>query len=386
MAPLHASLPMTMNTGNFWPNATQTLLLRACLAQDEVIAVAAWKQWQATTNLDSIDAGSYRLLPLLAWRLLALQQDHPLLPRLRGCLRQSWVASQHMQRTAAAAAKVLMDKGIPVLLFKGVALDLLAYPARGLRPMLDVDIAVPRSRANDAWDALVARDWLPSLAREEALRSYVMAVSFKHPGHGEVDLHFSLFHESVDAGLTQRLWDGARPFEVHQQHCLTLGASDLLLHVIAHGCRSDPLPPIRWVADAVWILRGGKMDWERFLALAAQLRIRMVMEHALRYLVHAHHVDVPHQVLEALRGPYGWLERVEYRYARVHGYGALLVLGQYVRLNASSNALQLLARLPAHLQQYWDEPTLAATARTFCVKTGRAAKRAITNSFREAGG
>ncbi len=377
---------MTMNTGNFWPDATQTLLLRACLAPDEDTAVAAWKLWQAATNLESIDGGSYRLLPLLAWRLLAFKQDHPLLPRLRGCLRQSWVASQHMQCTAAAAAMALKDKGIPVLLFKGAALDLLAYPARGLRPMLDVDIAVPRARANDAWDALVARDWRPGLAREQALRPYAMAVSFKHSSYGEVDLHFSLFHESADAGLTQSLWDGARPLELCQQHCLTLGAGDLLVHVIAHGCRSDPLPPIRWVADAVWILRGGNIDWERFLALVSQLRIRMVMEHALRYLVNAHQVDVPNHVLGALRGPHVWLERAEYRYARVHGYGALLVLGQFVRLNANSNALQLLARLPAHLQQYWDEPTLAATVRTFCVKSARAAKRAITNSLRKSCG
>ena len=275
---------------------------------------------------------------------------------------------------------------MPSLIFKGVALDLLVYPTGGLRPMLDVDIAVPRSRAGNAWDALVAGGWRPNLSRVQALRPYVMAVNFKHPGNGDIDLHFSLFHEPEDAGLTQRLWDGAQPFEVHQQHCLALGVSDLLLHVIAHGLRGNLLPPIPWVADAVLILRGGKIDWDRFLAQAAQLRCRMVMERALRYLVHAYHVDVPHRVLGALRAPHGWVERVEYRYGRVQVYGVFLFLGQYVRLNAGSNVLQLITRLPAHFQQYWDEPTLAATARTFCVKCGRAARRAVTNRIRGVGG
>jgi hypothetical protein len=374
-----------MNAGNFWPDASQTLLLCACLAQDEDAALAAWTQWQAATDLDSIDAGSYRLLPLLAWRLLALKQDHPLMPRLRGCLRQSWVASQHMQRTAARAAKVLADKGVPALLFKGVALDLLAYPARGLRPMLDVDIAVPRSQSDAAWDALLAAGWQPSLPRERALCPHATAVAFKHPGQGEVDLHFALFPESSDAELTQRLWDGARPIDVHQQPCLALGATDLLFQVMAHGLRANPLPPIRWVADAVWILRGGDIDWDRFLALAAQLRCRMVMERALRWLVHAQQVDLPPQVLGALRGPHGWLERIEYRYARVHGLGELVILGQYLRLNAGSNPLQRLTRWPKHLQQHWGEPSLSATARRFFVKGGRAAMRVIATRFRRVG-
>jgi hypothetical protein len=167
---------------------------------------------------------------------------------------------------------------------------------------------------------------------------------------------------------------------------MALCVSDILLHVIAHGLRVNPLPPIRWVADAVLILRGGGVDWDRFLALAAVLRCRLVMERALKYLADTHQVDVPLKVQVALREPHDWLEHIEYRYARVKVYPMSLFLGRYVRLNSGSNILQLLAGLPAFLQRVWDEPTLAATARTFCVKCGRAAKRVISKNMKGAGG
>lgn len=357
------------------------MLLQACLTQNEEAAIAAWRRWKATASLDRIDAGSYRLLPLVAWRLNKLGLKESLLPLLQGCMKQTWVATQLIHRTAATIARGLKARGIPTLIFKGVALDLQAYPARGLRPMLDLDIAVHRSNSVGAWDTLVQLGWAPGVSRDRVTSRYLMAVEFKHPNFGSVDLHFCFFHESLDSLLTENLWGRAITLKVHGEDCLSLCSSDQLFHVLAHGLRSNPLPPIRWIADSVIIIRSGSIDWERFLYLATYLRCRLTMLHGLAYLVEKFDIDIPSHVIASLQAPYELLERFEFALGRHRGFGTLLILSRYVRLNAGVTLVKLLTGLPRHLQEVWEKPTLTATFAALCVKMARAAKRLIVNSF-----
>ena len=56
-------------TTSWLPSPAQTLLLRASLL-DDATAQHAWREFQKFADLDTVDAGSHRLLPLLfrGWR------------------------------------------------------------------------------------------------------------------------------------------------------------------------------------------------------------------------------------------------------------------------------------------------------------------------------
>lgn len=365
---------------NFWPNNDQALLLRACLLQNNEDALIALKKWQTTLDLDRIDAGSYRLLPLVTWRLHELRQQSNIPPIFWGCLRQSWVSSKQMQKTAVAAIKHLNEKGVPALIFKGLMLDLVAYPKHGLRPMLDVDIAIPRSDSAKAWDALVENGWSPSLSRERAIKPYLMALEFTHPSFGNVDLHFNFFHGSLDEGVTSSLWEKARPVQIQDQCCLGLCDTDLLLHVIAHGLRINELPSIRWIPDAVYILRNKKVDWNRFAELSEQLKIRLTIIHGLHFLRDTFHCNIPLWVMKKLQEGIGVLEKIEYKLIRCHEFNRLKIFTTYICLNPGANPIELLARLPKHLQKVWDQPTLMSTFQVFCLKILRATIELIFNN------
>ena len=76
-----------------WPNPQQELLLRAALLEGEA-ALSAWQQWQAEADLDHLDYGSFRLLPLLYQNLQRHQIKHPWLPTLKGIHRRTWYQNQ----------------------------------------------------------------------------------------------------------------------------------------------------------------------------------------------------------------------------------------------------------------------------------------------------
>lgn len=348
--------------------------------QNNEDALIALKKWQTSLDLDRIDAGSYRLLPLVTWRLHELRHQSNIPPIFWGCLRQSWVSSKQMQKTAVAAIKHLNEKGVPALIFKGLMLDLVAYPKHGLRPMLDVDIAIPRSDSAKAWDALVENGWRPSLSRERAINPYLMALEFSHSSYGNVDLHFNFFHGSLDEGVTSILWKNARSVQIHEQYCLGLCDGDLLLQVIAHGLQINELPSIRWIPDAVFILRNKKVDWDRFVELSEQLKIRLTIMHGLNFLRDNFHCTIPTCVLKRLGERHSLLEKIEYKLIRHHKFFRLRIFHAYICLHPDANPLELLTRLPKHLQKVWDQPTLMSTFQVFCLKILRATIELIFNN------
>src|SRR5215469_14327441 len=72
-----------------WPTPLQELLLRAAVMRGPV-AVEAWGKWKHTVNIEAVDFGSHRMLPLLYRNLLRHGISDPLLARLKSAYRYYW--------------------------------------------------------------------------------------------------------------------------------------------------------------------------------------------------------------------------------------------------------------------------------------------------------
>jgi hypothetical protein len=114
--------------GGCWPNPAQRLLLEAALLPGER-ALAAYRRWRAVVDLDDIDPGSYRLLPLLAHNLAGAADAG--LGRARGVLRHTWSRNLTLLASAAGIVTALEDAGIPVMILKGGALAVRCYASLG---------------------------------------------------------------------------------------------------------------------------------------------------------------------------------------------------------------------------------------------------------------
>ena len=278
-----------------FPSSENLLLLRAALADGDE-AGRSWAAWQAQVGLDDADWASQRLLPLVYRNLRRLAADDPELPRLRGIYRHAWYRNQLLFRTAGGAILRLREAGIGTLVLKGVALSLLHYRDAGLRPMDDIDLLVKPAQAGEAI-ALLERDgWRPLEVVPPCLE-----VKHAHPfidaDGRRVDLHWNALWE---AAPDDDLWAAAVPLEVSGVPTLALDPTDQLLHVCVHGVQWDPTPSIRWVADAVTVLRDGSVDWERLVARARARRLTLALSVSLAYLRDELAAPVPPGVVEEL--------------------------------------------------------------------------------------
>lgn len=311
--------------------AAQRLVLRAALLPG-ADGVAAWREWRRTADLDTLDRGSTRLLPLLWHNLLANGVSDPWMPRFKGIYRHTWFANQVWMRRVRQVQARLAGRGIQPLALKGIALAHVAYPNPGLRPMDDLDLLVAPDESAAALDALADDGWRSPLARPDLVLQVVHGVELVSPGGEHLDLHGHLFQGSLLGELDARRRARAATLALPDGPLSVLEPTDQLLHVLVHGVESDPPAP-RWLADALLLVRGQapSIDWPRLVDDAAAESRGVALAGALRELVDvfgAEHVPVADPTLARLRARrWSLAERLEHRVAagpRIFGVGYLV--------------------------------------------------------------
>jgi hypothetical protein len=323
--------------GRAWiPDEAQHLLLQACLLEDPAAAQAALGRWRALGRSPADDPGSWRLLPLLyrRWQGNGLPDPH-LRALAKHAYLQSWTQGCRRLVLANTLSERLNAAGIPVLAIKGLPLALQAYGDPGARPMGDLDLAVPHPQARQAVEQLAAWGWQPMptalKGSPEAsstgsrphwsrlprpLEDFTEAYMQVRHSHGfrlldgtELDLHWFLFQGHCDPGIDAEAWQASLPLSTLNRvpqarpdpDLRALAAADHLLLLLAHGSRWNPVPPIRWVADAVLLLRHAPgFDWVRFLAECRRRQLDLTAHALLQHLVAGFQVPVPVGVLEQL--------------------------------------------------------------------------------------
>jgi hypothetical protein len=287
-----------------WPDGRQLLLLRAALGRGPA-AAETFRRWREAVDIERVDAGSYRLLPLLWHALEARGAEAEGLGRVKGLVRRTFCMNQVL---FAAAAEVLADlgrRGIPAMILKGAALAQGTYASAALRPMDDVDLLVPRAAAGEAVAALRAAGWRADpkeTAEPDGIFDRRAAVGFGHPAGGKIDLHWRLFHGSPDDGADEAVRALSRPGTLRGVPVRLPCPAHLLVHVIVHGLYRTEVPRIGWIADAAVLLArtGGRFDWGPLVREAEGRGVALFVRDALAFLAAEFGAPVPGAVLRRL--------------------------------------------------------------------------------------
>jgi hypothetical protein len=296
----------------------QVLMLRAALLPADD-GIAAWRQWRASVDLQQIDTGSSRLLPLLWFNLLELGVEDDWLPRIKGVYRHAWFANQLRMRRLREVEAALHERDIPLVVLKGVALAYSAYPNPGLRPMDDMDLLVRPADVPPAVEALRGAGWSTQIARPARVLQVVHGVEMQRDDD-RLDLHGHLFQGSLHTALDQQRWARSELLELPDGPLRVLDPTDQLLHVLVHGVESDPPAP-RWLADAMMIMRrdGERIDWGRIAADAQHEGRRLAFARAVDELINvfgAQRVSLPSGSADDLpKRRWTHAERFEHRIA-----------------------------------------------------------------------
>lgn len=289
----------------FLPTPHQELLLKACLFEGDD-AVIAWRAWRAGTHLDLLDNDLRRLLPFLADRLRRLGVRDPASEDYRALQRRAWAHNQLIFRAAGLLLKRLGTAEIPTMALKGIVLASTLYETMSLRPMVDFDLLVGPSNAMGALKLLECLDWrvVPGQFRPRAPIELAVrpACCFKasHNPDVEVDLHWRLLWARYSEAAEKALWARAVQFVIEGAEAFAPCSADMLVHVCAHAARWNELPLVRWVLDAVLLVRSGAVDWTHLLAQTERLGLSLPLYEALRYLRTTMRVAIPDLVINNL--------------------------------------------------------------------------------------
>ncbi|MCF8297441.1 MAG: nucleotidyltransferase family protein [Saprospiraceae bacterium] len=286
-----------------FPTYEQELLLTASLL-DDGRAISAIDEWLTLIDLDGqLDSGSFRLLPLLFKNLLKHNYKGPRMNMLKGVYRLSWYKNQKLIYNSIKVLELFQKADIKTMILKGVALSSLVYKDIGVRPMFDLDILVPSHQATKAIELLKSNNWKPE--NDEYLEynlRFGKGMGFKNDEDFDCDLHWHPFFEGHGKNSELDFWDNAIPLKIFDTSTLSFCYTDMLLHTFVHGIKWNKEPPIRWVADAFYLINATdfEIDWERFIFQVKKYKVVLQIKEALNYLIEKFNVEVPEEVMSEL--------------------------------------------------------------------------------------
>jgi putative nucleotidyltransferase-like protein len=342
----------------FLPTARQELLLKAALLSGEA-ALIAWRQVAGTLDLERLDGASRSLLPLVYGNLVRHDLRGQALDGLKEQYLLTWKENQGIWRAAAALLQAFEETGIDAIVLKGLALIACFYRDIGLRPMADVDVLVSASDVDLACDVARRLGWQPRYLLTPAFRRVKHAGPLDHPDGVACDVHWKVFEEAGAGAADDELRAAAGPIIFQGRRLRVFSPTDQLLHVCGHAARWEPVPAIRWVADAVLIVREAAIDWQRLVSQAARRRFILRIRQMLAYLREVFGVAIPQSVdADLRRRPVSMVERIEYR-VRSREHRLLGELPTYV-FNCLREEPRPLLAFPGYLRDAWGLESMAA--------------------------
>jgi hypothetical protein len=355
-----------MNTEKYkrfcFPSPQQELLLRAALLRGQD-AIEAWKEWKSCVDLEQVDLGSHRMLPLLYHNLLTHGIKDPSMGKYKGVYRQTWYKNQILFHAIASLLRSFKGANIQTLTLKGAALTVLYYKDYGLRPMNDFDVLIRMEDALPAIEFLQSLGWEPMyFIPTEKYISVSHSHGFRSRAGQEFDLHWHLLSQSRGMiNSDNDFWEGAIATSIHDVATHALNPTDQLLHICIHGARWNYTPPFRWVADAMSILNAAQsdIDWNRLITQSRKRRLILPLRESLHYLRNLVDAPIPTEILRSINDlPIPKIERIEYRVNMSPPSRRTAVIDlwcQHSRLIGDKDLSYKLIRFPQFLSRIWGQ-------------------------------
>ncbi len=247
--------------------------------------------WCETTDLDSVDGSSHRLLPLLFRGLSQRELAPPELDRLRGVYRKSWYRNQQHVAAVATAIRVLDGAGIGHAVVAGLPLALTAYDDLGARMIPAVRVVVLPVDGESTVDLLSRAVGLLSrrgFVTVDPSRGYGWGLPtlLATPGGGVLDVRGSVYgpgwSEAPDHELSARLV----PLEGNGFATSTLDATDAMVEAATHAAATQD-SWLQGLADIAFVARRADpaVDWAQVSARYDRTPLAVPLHEAVGTLI-----------------------------------------------------------------------------------------------------
>lgn len=284
------------------PNSEQELLLRAALGGENE-AVRAWQSVKGKISPDSPEYAAKRLFPLVYNNLQKHKFDDESLLKLKKVHRETFRDNLLLFQKTEQIVQNFRQAGIETILLKGAALSLSYYNSSALRPMADIDLLIKPEDLPKALNLLEKNNWRLISGSPVLFMDVDPTCQFQDADGGELDLHWQMMRDCWNADKTEDLWNDAFEIKIGNTPVKILSPTHQLFHVCWHGVQYNPTPPIRWIADAMTVLRTSQdeINWEKLIGIAHLYRVDLMMFAALDYLDKNFAAAIPPEILRQLK-------------------------------------------------------------------------------------
>ncbi len=278
----------------------QELLVKALISEDQK-AVQYCNEWLENIDLDKVDAGSYRLVPMLYKKLVKLEDfdiNNESMGRLKGIYKYYFYNNNLIIHRLFKTFKTLHDAGIRIMLLKGIALILGGYYEDcGLRPIHDADIFVGEDKVDETIKLLAKNGW-----KRYSKYSYYHSVELIKKEEYILDLHWYLLSQCCWNEIDSDLWEYTDVINYKDIPLYILSPADQILHNCAHGVKESKIPSFRWIIDVIIIIDSHKnsIDWNRLISESKRRLLALTMFYSLQYIESIANGRVPGWVLSEL--------------------------------------------------------------------------------------
>jgi hypothetical protein len=260
-------------------NEHRTLLM-ACTADDRNFE-SELRKWEQVQDINEIDFATMRLIPYLYKKAKSLNVSMSNEGICRGLYLRAW----YMLATVGSPSLEWVrerEQFNSAVILKGAAFQATIYGKDPpTRPADDLDLLIPSNAVDAALDTLeVAGLKVDHGLSRQSIRSLRNGTNL-YGNHMAIDVHWNLLPVSLDPTFTPRVL--SRSVLVHGG-LRTLCSADHLLHTFVHGFARNEILPIRWVLDAVLLIREGDIDWGLFWKEVSLTGWHRVVRRQIRFL------------------------------------------------------------------------------------------------------
>lgn len=360
-----------------------TRLLRAALLPEPEGAMA-WQKLRPTLDIDADGGEARRLLPLLWRNLVDLGIDDPEMPRLAGIYRYWNHRMEELRSGSIAATDALEQEGVPVLLYRGLALGIGVYGDPALRPSNDADLLVPPSAGPDTIRVLAANGW--ARTGDSRAGSAGGTVSLRSPSGVQLVVH-SAYSPDLPAQSAAGLFpDPWRPLSSPTE-VPVLPWDWEVARLCIEGLRSGSGCIVRSLMDLHVLLDAVEIDWASVEEIARRHGALSTLRDAALFLRDGLDAAVPERVAERLAASVppardrlatqvlstrpGWLGELPHTVAR------------HLRADPEGALLDAAIGMPGHLREEWGD---GRTGAALLHAADRARRPVATSRYRAARG
>jgi hypothetical protein len=224
--------------------------------------------------------------------------------RLRDAYLKATARNMVMLHHGGAVLNALCDRGLEVIVLKGLYLAEAVYTGIGLRTFGDVDLLLRRSDLSAALDVMrnLGYELSTWYDPDDPNRDIKHVPPLMKKGAPIVELHWTILEEDEPFAIgVEGMWARSVPAEIAGASVRGLSVEDLLLHLSLHLTYQHRLAiGVRNLYDIDAVIRRGGVDWTRLVTTAREWGAERVTWLTLRLLQEIAGTPLPCEVLERL--------------------------------------------------------------------------------------